>query len=383
MEKRPAPDASSFQRLDPDDYIPSVSPWVRLSSSALLAGVGLAFAFVSLAPYRVVVRGHGAIRPAGELVLINAPFEGRVVAIDVKANQKVVAGQTILQLDQSQDLGQTAQFAQSQQALLRQSAALRSQTAAELAAAGLEVDKARSALELAASEYQRYRQLEASGAVSESMFAEKRARYNHDKASLVQATKRLDEIQSKARSSEAMLEREQAAILAGWGQAQRRVGNATVRSPVAGVVFKLEVRSPLQTVSAGQELASIAPTQAELVAKVAVQGEDIDNIKAGQRADLRLQACPYPDFGTLRARVVAISPDALPPQPIQSGGKEVEPVAMSGLYEVTLQLEQLALRSAARLCDVRLGMALTADIITHRETLLRFILRKTRLLVDR
>lgn len=382
-ERSPAPSATSMNRLDPDDYIPSVGPWLRLSSSALLAGVALAFVFISLAPYRVVVRGQGTIRPAGELVLINAPFEGRVVAIDVKANQNVRVGQPIVRLDRSQDLDQTAQYIQSQQALLRQSAALRTQAAAELAAAALEVDKARSALELAASEYQRYRQLEASGAVSESMFAEKLARYNHEKASLAQATKRLDEIQSKAKSGEAVLEREQAAILAGLGQAQRRVVNATVRSPVAGVVFRLEVTSPLQTVSAGQQLASVAPSQAELVAKVAVQGEDIDNIKPGQRADLRLQACPYPDFGTLRARVVAISPDALRPQPIQAGGKEGEPIAVSGLYEVTLQLEQLALRSAARRCDVRLGMALTADITTRQEALLRFVLRKTRLWIDR
>jgi HlyD family secretion protein len=370
-----------LNRLNPEDYIPSVGPWIRLTSSVLLASVGVAITFVSLAPYRVVVRGHGSVRPAGELVLINAPFEGRVVAIDVKANQMVRAGDSIVRLDRSQDLGQTAQFTQSQQALLRQSAALRSQTDAELAAAALEVEKARSALDLAASEYERYRQLEASGAISESMFAEKQARYSQERASLAQASKRLEEIQSKARSSEAQLERERAAIMAGLGQAQRRVVNATVRAPVAGVVFKLDVRSPLQTVSAGQPLASIAPSRAELVAKVAVQGEDVANIKVGQRADLRLQACPYPDFGTLPAEVLTISPDALPPQPLESGAKEGERIAINGLYEVTLKLLRRELRTANRKCEIRLGMALTADITTRQEPLMQFVLRKTRLWV--
>lgn len=378
---RPPPGHLHLNRLNPEDYIPSVGPWIRLTSSVLLASVAAAVTFVSLAPYRIVVRGHGSIRPAGELVLVNAPFEGRVAAIDVKANQSVRAGDSIVRLDRGQDLGQTAQFTQSQQALLRQSAALRSQTDAELAAAALEVEKARSALDLAASEYERYSQLEASGAISESMFSEKQARYRQERASLAQASKRLDEIQSKARSSEAQLEREQASILAGLGQAQRRVVNATVRAPVAGVIFKLDVRSPEQTVSAGQPLASIAPSKAELVAKVAVQGEDVANIKPGQQANLRLQACPYPDFGTLPARVVAISPDALPPQPLEEGSKEGERVAVSGLYEVTLQLLKKDLRTPSQRCEVRLGMALTADITTRQEPLLKFVLRKTRLFV--
>jgi multidrug efflux pump subunit AcrA (membrane-fusion protein) len=107
----------------------------------------------------------------------------------------------------------------------------------------------------------------------------------------------------------------------------------------------------------------------------------VDNLEVGQQADLRLQACPYPDFGTLPARVLAIAPDALPPQPLQDGVREGETVAVSGLYEVILRLEKVALQSAARRCDVRFGMALTADITTRQESLLRFVLRKTRLWV--
>ncbi|MFN9244463.1 MAG: HlyD family secretion protein [Cyanobacteriota bacterium] len=377
----PPPGAFELQRMNPDDTIPSVSPWIRHTSSAMLAGVVLALAFISMAPYRVIVRGYGSVRPTGELVLINAPFEARVAAIHVKTNQTVRLGDAIVSLDRSGDVSQSLQFAQSQQALLRQSAALQSQTGAELATAALEVQKTRSALELALSEYQRYSQLASSGAVSLSMLAEKQARYYKEKASLAQASKRLDEIQSKSRSSQAQLEREQAAIIANLGEAQRRVVNATVRSPVEGVVFKLEVRNPMQTVSAGQKLASIAPSQAEMVAKVAVQGEDVDLVVPGQRADLRLQACPFPDFGTLPARVMAISPDALPAQSEPESSEVGERPPLNGLYEVTLRLEKRALQSRSRRCVTRLGMALNADITTKEESVLSFVLRKTRLWV--
>ncbi|MFN9057097.1 MAG: HlyD family efflux transporter periplasmic adaptor subunit, partial [Cyanobacteriota bacterium] len=157
--------------------------------------------------------------------------------------------------------------------------------------------------------------------------------------------------------------------------------NATVRSPVEGVVFKLEVRNPMQTVSAGQKLASIAPSQAEMVAKVAVQGEDVDLVVPGQRADLRLQACPFPDFGTLPARVMAISPDALPAQSEPESSEVGERPPLNGLYEVTLRLEKRALQSRSRRCVTRLGMALNADITTKEESVLSFVLRKTRLWV--
>jgi len=361
-----------LDRLDREEFIPSVQSWVRHSSTALLAAAGFTLAFVSVVPYRVVVRGTGAVRPAGELVLINAPFEGRVLSIDVKSNQVIQAGQAIVRLDPSEGQSQTRQFQQSQLALGSQAQAQRSEAVAELAAAELEVDKQRSGQQLAESEFRRYGGLAGSGAVPQLVLDEKLANYNQARASLAQASKRLDEIRSRARSTGAVLQREQASINAGLGEARRRLFNSTVRAPVAGVVFKVEVRNPLQTVSAGQLLASVAPSQAEVVVKVAVRGEDVDNVELGQKADVRLQGCPYPDFGTLTAKVVAISPDALP---------AAEAEAASNYYEVTLKPDKLALKAASRRCEVRIGMGLIADITTRQEPLLRFVLRKTRILV--
>lgn len=364
-----------LDRLDPDDHIPAVQPWVRHSSSALLAGAVLAVVFVAVMPYRVVVRGHGAIRPAGELVLINAPFEGRVRSIDVRPNQQVTAGQAIVHLDPSEGQSLSLQYQQSQRALSSQEQAQRSQSLAELAAAELEVEKARSAMELARSEFRRYSTLAGSGAVPQQLFDEKKAYYEQSLSSLAQTRKRLDQIRSQARSTIAVLQRERATISAGLAESTRRLRNATVHSPVAGVVFKVEVRNPLQTVSAGQPLASVAPSEAEVMVKAAVRGEDIDNVQPGQSAELRLQGCPYPDYGTLPARVVAISPDAIPlPESEQPG-------ATTTAYEVTLKPTKLSLQASGLRCEARIGMPLLADITTRQESLLRFVLRKTRILL--
>nr|WP_228009017.1 HlyD family efflux transporter periplasmic adaptor subunit [Cyanobium sp. LEGE 06113] len=134
------------------------------------------------------------------------------------------------------------------------------------------------------------------------------------------------------------------------------------------------MRNPLQVVTAGQELAQIAPEGAPFLAKVLVSSSDIANVEVGQRADLRLAGCPFPDFGTLRAEVVSVAPDAAAAAAAPGGA------AASG-YAVTLRPEQTELRSSSRSCGLRLGMDLTADITTRVETVLQFLLRKTRLLV--
>jgi multidrug efflux pump subunit AcrA (membrane-fusion protein) len=374
---RQGSDQLSLHRLERDEYIPSVQPWVRHSATVMLAGAGLGMLLLSVLPYRVVVRATGAVRPAGELVLINAPFDGRVVSIDVRANQRVRAGQGIVRLDPSQGQGEVLQYQTSENALTRQREAMQGQATAELASAELEVDKVRSSLQLAETEFQRFSGLAASGSVPRLMFDEKQATLRQQQASLAQAVKRLDEIRARARTSVAALERDRAGVSAGLDQARRQLTNSVVRSPVAGVVFKVAVRNPLQTVSAGEELASVAPTEAELVVKASVRGEDVDNVMPGQRADLRLQGCPYPDYGTLPAVVVAIAPDALPAREDTEGFDS----AGTTLYEVTLRPEKKALQAAARRCEVRIGMALIADITTRQETLLRFVLRKTRILL--
>ncbi|MFN9923074.1 MAG: HlyD family secretion protein, partial [Cyanobacteriota bacterium] len=64
------------------------------------------------------------------------------------------------------------------------------------------------------------------------------------------------------------------------------------------------------------------------------------------------------------------------------GGTEGAPEA-SNLYEVTLKPATIEMRSGSRRCEVKLGMQLQADIITRQESLLSFVLRKTRLLLDR
>ncbi|MBC1262504.1 HlyD family efflux transporter periplasmic adaptor subunit [Synechococcus sp. BSF8S] len=372
--------AELLPKLDLEDYVPSVRPWLRIGTTAVVASVALGVGFMVVCPYRVVVRAQGSVRPAGEQVLVNAPFEGRVVSIDVSTNESIEAGQPMVTLDRSRLRGEVFQYDQSQSALARQVKAQLAQAEAEAAKAKLEVEKAESALRFAQSEFDRYEGLAQEGAASMSLYEGKLANLNQARATLEQAVENLSDVRSQAQNREAELEKEIAAIVSTSAEARRNLGKTTVRAPVSGIVFRLQVSNAMQTIAAGQELAMITPSNAERLVKVNVRSEDVETVRPGQQADLRIAGCPYPDFGTLRAEVVAVSPDALP---MGGGtlGTEGTAVGSSQLYEVTLKPEQTFLTSQSRRCEVKIGMPLQADIVTREETLMRFVLRKTRIFV--
>ncbi len=370
-------DATESQQLRPasvQEFLPSVRPWVRLAGVVLVGSFVAGVALMAVWPYRVVVRAAGSVRPSGETSLVHAPRDGRVREIRIQPNQEVERGEVLAVMDPADLEGRELKLRQGGTSLDDQLAAQRRENTAALQAARLEVEKARATLDLARSEYQRYSQLVSSGAASREQMEEKRASLSVAASNLAKAQRDVEQQQSRGETALARLGQQQVENQAERAQLSRDLGRQLIRAPVGGVIFSLALRNPLQVVTAGQELAQIAPEGAPYLAKVQVSSADIANVEVGQRADLRLAGCPFPDFGTLRAEVVSVAPDAAA-VPSAPGG-----AGASG-YAVTLRPEQTQLRSSSRSCELRLGMDLTADITTRVETVLQFLLRKTRLLV--
>lgn len=373
-----------------EEFLPSVRPWVRgaglLAVGGFLAGVAL----LAIWPYRVIVRAPGSVRPSGEIRLVHAPRDGKVRQVLVRPNQVVEQGALLAVLDAADLEGRRVQLQQTSRALDSQLDSQRRENRAALQAAELEVQKAAAAYDLARSEYQRYSQLLDSGAASREQLEEKAAAQSVARSSLAKAQRDVEQQRSRGESALAVLEQQRAAHRADRAQLGRDFGRTEVRAPVAGVVFSFALRNPLQVVASGQELARIAPQNTAMLVMALVPTEQIANVQPGQEAHLRLAGCPFPDFGTMPARVVSVSPDAqgswasadpslAPSGPQASAGGGIS----SAGYLVTLVPEQTELRSASRTCALRPGMDLRADITTRVETVLQFLLRRSRLLVGR
>ena len=169
-------------------------------------------------------------------------------------------------------------------------------------------------------------------------------------------------------------------------QVEIDLGQTTITATADGIISKLNLRNPGQTVRPGEEIAQIVPSNVPLEVKAAVSPKDISKLEEGQNVHMRVSACPYPDYGTLKGVVRQISQDTIKPQGNSSTAATTvlshKGVTNPLFYEVTIEPESLLIGRGKKQCAIQLGMEGRADIISREETVLKFILRKARLLTD-
>lgn len=441
------PETKSFPWLrpvKPDEFLPPVSRWTTVGGLILLSSVGIALVLSALLRYNVTVKGAATIRPSGDMRLVQAERQGTIASIEVEANQTVQQGDVIARLDHSQLETQknqlTSNIQQSQLQLAQMQAQIRlldTQMAAESRSTDQQVSVARSeldrnqqdygtqqattqadlaeaeaALEFARSEMQRYGQLVESGAISQLQLEEKQAAVrtaaaqvsraqaalNPSAAAVAIAQDQITQAVATGRATLATLQREQEALVQQRSEIQAQLvrdqqdlrqtetalQNSVIRATSDGTVLRLNLRNANQVVQAGDTLAEIAPSNQALLVKARVATQDIGKVKAGQTAHLRISACPYPNYGTLKGTVTAVSADAIVPNPTDTASLTSPFLnhSSASYYEVTIQPDQTVLGQGDRLCPLQAGMEAEANLISRQETFLEFGLRTTRLLTN-
>jgi len=86
----------------------------------------------------------------------------------------------------------------------------------------------------------------------------------------------------------------------------------SISAPVRGVVVKLRYHTPGGVIEPGKNVMEIVPVQDELIIEVRVRPQDIDHVKTGQEASVRLTALNRRVTPTLLGHVAYVSADALP-----------------------------------------------------------------------
>ncbi|MGB7442760.1 MAG: HlyD family efflux transporter periplasmic adaptor subunit [Coleofasciculaceae cyanobacterium] len=296
-------------------------------------------------------------------------------------------------------------------------------TIVEFEEAQANLRSAKAALKAANSKQERYQSIADKGAISKNQLEEaqleasqqeqvveatkarrKRAQaaLNPSQAEVAIATQGIAQEKARGQATLAILNKEKEALIQQRIEVQKQLahdrrelqqveidlGKTIIRATEDGIISQLNLRNPGQAVQPTEEIAQIAPTHSPLVVKALVNTTDIGKVKTGQKAQLRIHACPYPDYGTLKGTVSAISPDAITPQgngvvaPAAAKASHRNLGAASAFYEVTIEPESLSLGQGSDLCQIQLGMEGRTDIISREETVLRFLLRKARLSTD-
>lgn len=168
----------------------------------------------------------------------------------------------------------------------------------------------------------------------------------------------------------------------------QQIGNklqkSVLRATSDGIILKLNLRNPNQVVRPGDMVAQIAPQDTPLEIKAIVANQDIDKVAVGQKVQMKVSACPYPDFGTLKGIVIAVSPDTTSSQDnsleASSPAQNINTRTSANSFKATIQPESLVLMNGVRQCRIQAGMEAQADIISQEETALQFLLRKARII---
>lgn len=164
-------------------------------------------------------------------------------------------------------------------------------------------------------------------------------------------------------------------------QTEINLQKTVIRAPITGTLLQLKLRNLGQVVQSGQAIAQIAPLNVPLEIKAYIPIQEINKVQVGRKFQMRVSACPYPDYGTLRGRVKNISPDVLSSNIVTNNlTNNITNNTGTNGYEVTMEPETLYVGKGQNKCYLQPGMEGGADIISREENVMQFILRKARLI---
>lgn len=106
-------------------------------------------------------------------------------------------------------------------------------------------------------------------------------------------------------------ERREAALEQELATSRLRLSRHRLMAPVAGRIQQLATHTVGGVVTPAQEILRIVPADDELEIEAQVLNRDIGEVRTGMPAVVKLQAYPFTRYGTLAAKVVALSADAL------------------------------------------------------------------------
>ncbi|NER95771.1 MAG: HlyD family efflux transporter periplasmic adaptor subunit [Symploca sp. SIO1B1] len=362
------PELDSLQPLQNDEFLPPISRWMTLGGMFLVGTFGAAVVLASAIEYNVKVRAMGSVRPAGDVQITQAETSGAIKSIEVKENQVVEAGGVIAYINNPN--------------LSRLEAAKNSREA------NIQGDETKLAQAKAQLEVLNQRILTQAGATSSGQ-PEDKLEFIIERALVTIAKDKPQEAQQFATQRQRLQKRlnDTNASLSRWQNElqtiEAEINKSVVRAPAAGQILKLEVRNSGQRVNSGDAIAQIVPSDSPLVVKTQVYPQDISKVENGQTVQMQVSAYPYPDYGTLQGTVISMTPDTLPCDQNCVGGA-------TAYYEVEIMPERSYLvkggssndDSTSNQHSIEPGMEITADIISRKERVITFILRKARLLTD-
>ena len=159
--------------------------------------------------------------------------------------------------------------------------------------------------------------------------------------------------------------------------AQDRVRRADLKSPVNGIINKLNVTTVGAVVQPGANLMDIVPLDDTLLVEGRIRPQDIAFIRPQQNAVVKITAYDSSVYGSLKGKVERISADSIVDEKSDQRGEKGE-----SFYRVIIRTEKNHLGSTENPLPIIPGMVATVEVQTGEKSVLDYMLKPARMLRD-
>lgn len=357
-----------------------------------------------------VARAVGKLTPKGEAYKIHPIELGKVAHVAVKEGQSVKTGQVLVELDTELAAKEVERLEQAlsdtrtevlQAQILLDKTQLQAQTQAMIAQSSLqvqalEISKAKmtatnsqvvlTQLQDDAAAHQarleRLQPLSLEGAIPKDRLFEVEQALRDRQRTITEGQGNLQQVLAEADRLQVGMQEKKAEVQQTQLESQKQIQQLAIRvtelqakinetqvliaaakaklkqrflyAPVDGVVLALNIQQPGEVVQPGQTIAEVAPKGKPLVLSTVLPSHEAGFVKTGMPVQIKLDAYPFQDFGTISGRVTRISPDSKPDE------------RLGHVYRVEVALSRSSINAKGQTIPLKAGQTAAAEIVTRR-----------------
>ena len=286
--------------------------WSRRLLWSIISTVSIGFIYSSIVRIDEVVTAIGELQAEGSERPINSAIGGTINTINVEEGQRVKKGEILIKLDSS--------IYQAQIKGLR-----------------YDVKNLEESLKIGKNVLDIYDTLIEEGAISKVDYLDKKIAVQNIKLKINQANSKIEEIK-------AIDER------------------TRLSSPVDGVVFNLIPSSKGYAVSEGEVLLKVVP-DGELEAKVFLTNKDVGFLSPNMNAEIRVDAFPFTQFGSIKGNLKLIGEEVLPADPQNPQSR----------FPAIVSLDKQYLNLNKKKYEVKSGQSVSVNFIVRKKRLITLL----------
>lgn len=288
--------------------------WSKALAWTIISTASLGFIFAVFAKIDEVVLAPGELQPLGAERPVKAPFAGVIKDIVAKEGQKVYAGDTLLRFDA--DVSRKRKETLETQIKLERKRFEEESRAVEARKRGVveRLNGINRSLNTESSIYTNIIPLAEIGAMQLTELLRQRNKVEQLESDAQVVKADLEEVEAQLNKLKQESLREISELERQMVEVEDTITKEKLSAPIAGIVYGMIPSSAGYAASAGETLVKVVPG-GEIEAKIYITNQDVGFMKPGMKAQIRVDAFPYTQFGSITGSLKSVG--TLPLEPDQ------------------------------------------------------------------